>query len=330
MPVIIGRRELMAALGGATVWPLVARAQQPKIPIVGWMESGVLSPPYLIAPFHAGLKETGYVEGQNVIIDYKAAEGRYERLIEISANFVARGVAVIAATGAVVSPLAARAATTTIPIVFRIGADPVKSGLVDNLRRPTGNITGITEFGAELVAKRMEFFHELLPNAKLLGALLNPNNPAHVEFMVRVPEGTPNDFGVPRAYATATDEKEFEPAIAKLAERHVDGLIVTPDTLFSSYPESLVAATTRHAMPTMFSDRESVVAGGLISYYGDTRDSNHQLGLYVGKVLKGEKPSDLPVVQPSKFELAINLRAAKALGITVPESLLARATEVIE
>jgi putative ABC transport system substrate-binding protein len=324
------RREVISLIGGAAAWPLAARAQQPKTPVVGWMASGVPSPPYLMAAFHAGLKETGHVEGDNVIIDYKWAEGRYERLPDIAAHFVARGVAVIAATGAVVSPLAARSATTTIPIVFRIGADPVKSGLVDNLRHPTGNVTGITEFGAELAAKRGEFFHELLPNAKLFGLLFNPNNSDHLEFMARVPEGTPTNFGVRRAYATATHEREFEPAIAKLAERRVDGLFIVPDTLFSSYRESLVAAATRHAVPTMFFDRESVIAGGLISYSGDTRDSNHQLGVYVGKVLKGEKLSDLPVVQPSKFDLAINLKTAKALGITVPNALLVRATEVIE
>jgi putative ABC transport system substrate-binding protein len=324
------RRAFISLLGGAAAWPLAARAQQPKTPIVGWMDSGVASPPYLMAAFHVGLKETGYVDGENVVVDYKWAEGRYERLSTIAASFVARGVAVIAATGAVVSPLAARAATTTIPIVFRIGADPVNSGLVDNLRRPTGNITGITEFGAELGVKRNELFHELLPNAKLFGALFNPSNPAHREFMARVPDGTPNQFGVLRAYATAAHEGEFEPAIARLAERHVDGLLVAPDTLFSSYPESLVAAALRHAMPTMFFDRGSVVAGGLISYSGDIRDSNRQLGVYVGRVLKGEKPSDLPVVQPSKFDLAINVRTAKALGITVPESVLVQATEVIE
>jgi ABC-type uncharacterized transport system substrate-binding protein len=324
------RREFITLLGGAVTSPLAARAQQPKTPIVGWMASGVVSPPDHMAAFRAGLKETGHVEGGNVIIDYKWAEGRYERLPEFAADFVARGVAVIAATGAVVSPLAARAATTTIPIVFRIGADPVQDGLVDNLRHPTGNITGITEFGAELAAKRGEFFYELLPNAKLFGVLLNPNNLNHREFMARVPEGTPFNFGVRRTFATATREREFEPAIARLAERHVDGLVVAPATLFSGYSESLVAAANRHAMPTMFFDRESVVAGGLISYSGDTRDSNHQLGVYVGRVLKGEKLSDLPVVQPSKFDLVINLKTAKALGLAIPDTLLVRATEVIE
>jgi putative tryptophan/tyrosine transport system substrate-binding protein len=320
------RREFITLVGGAVAaWPLAAKAQMPTMPEIGYLESGSATSP--TAAFQAGLKESGFVEGQNVTIEYRRAEAQYDRLPALAADLAGRQVAVIVASGAVVSPLAARAATTTIPIVFLIGADPVRAGLVASLNRPGGNIAGVTLFGGELTAKQLELLRELMPKARAFAGLINPKNPTHLEFLW---QNLAHTIGVPIESVSASTESDFEPAIASLAEKQVDALIVVPDSLFGSNRESLIAVLARHAMPAVFLDRASVVAGGLISYGGNATDAQRQAGIYVGRILKGEKPADLPVLQPTKFDLVINLRAAKALGLKVPDSLLVRATEVVE
>jgi putative ABC transport system substrate-binding protein len=320
------RREFIGLIGGAAAaWPLTASAQKPAIPIIGFLESGNFTTP--AAAFHAGLKELGFVEGLNVTIEFRKAEAQYDRLPALAADLAGRPVAVIVASGAVVSPLAARAATTTIPIVFLVGADPVRAGLVASLNRPGENITGVTLFGGELIAKQLELLRELMPKARAFAGLINPKNPTHREFLW---QNLAHTIGVPIESVSASTESDFEPAIASLAEKKVDALIVVPDTLFGSYRESLIAVLVRHATPAVFLDRASVVAGGLISYGGNATDAQRQAGIYVGRILKGEKPADLPVLQPTKFDLVINLRVAKALGLKVPDSLLVQATEVVE
>ncbi len=321
------RREFIALLGGAAaVWPLAARAQQASMPVIGYLESATTSPPNAAA-FHAGLKEAGFVEGQNVAIEYRNAEAQYDRLPALAADLVARQVSLIVARGAVVSPLAARAVTTTIPIVFLVGVDPVRTGLVASLNRPGGNITGITAFGSELSNKRMELLADLLPKARGFAVLINPNNPSHVVDKARWQSLA---IGVPIETVSASTESDFEPSIAGLAEKQIDAVYVVPDTLFGSKRDRLVSVLTRHRMPAIFSDRDSAVAGGLLSYGASLSVAHHQLGIYVGRILKGEKLADLPVLQPTKLDMIINLKTAKALGLTVPASLLVQAAEVIE
>jgi ABC-type uncharacterized transport system substrate-binding protein len=327
------RREFIVLAGGAVAaWPFAANAQ--KVFTIGYLESGSATDATSItAEFHVGLKESGFVEGQNVTIEYRRAEAQYDRLPIFAADLVRRKVAVIVASGAVVAPLAARAATTTIPIVFLIGADPLRAGLVTSVNRPDGNITGVTTFGGGeitgLMGKRLELLRELMPKAGAFAMLLNPKNPNHLAG--KIPwQDLANAIGVRIEYVSANTDSDFEPAIASLAEKQVDALIVVADTLFGSYRESLIDVLARHAMPGMFPGRDSVVAGGLIGYGAGYADAQRLLGLYVGRILKGEKPADLPVVQPTKFDLVINLKTAKALGLTVPNSLLVQATEVIE
>jgi putative ABC transport system substrate-binding protein len=324
------RREFMAIVGAAAAWPLGANAQKPPKPVIGVLESGTAaSPTNLSAEFHAGLKESGFVEGQNVTIEYRRAEAQYDRLPALAADLVGRQVAVIVASGATVSPFAAQAATKTIPIVFFMGTDPVQTGLVVSLNQPGGNITGITTFGSEMLSKQLEMLHELVPKARSIAMLVNPSNPTHLGGKARW-QRFADAIGVSIESVNASAESEFEPAIAGLAERRIEALNVVPDTLFASYRESLVTALARHAVPAIFATRESVVAGGLISYGASYAGGLRQLGSYVGRVLKGEKPADLPVLQPTKFDLAINLKTAKALGLAVPNTLLAQATEVFE
>ncbi len=325
------RRNFIALVGGAAAaWPRTANAQKPTMPVIGVLESGsATSPTNITAEFHAGLKESGFVEGQNVTIEYRRAEAQYDRLPAFAADLVGRQVAVIVASGATVSPLAAQAATRTIPIVFFMGTDPVQTGLVASLNRPGGNITGTTTFGSELYEKQLGMLHELVPNARAIAMLVNPKNPTHAGGKPRW-QALADSIGIPIESVSASMESDFEPAIAGLAEKQVDALNVVPDTLFGSYRENLIAVLARHAMPAMFPTRESVVAGGLISYGGSYAGALRQLGIYVGRILRGEKPADLPVLQPTKFDLVINLRTAKALGLTVPNTILAQATEVIE
>ncbi len=294
------RREFITLVGGvAASWPLTAQAQQPTLPVIGYLESGSA---LIGAAFYAGLKDAGFVEGQNVAIEYRAAEAQYDRLPALAADLVARQVAVILASGAVVSPLAAQAAMTTIPIVFLIGADPVRTGLVASLNRPGGNITGVTRFGGELGRKSVALLRELLPSARAVALLINPKNPTHI-FDEVSGQGFAHAVGVPIERISASTESDFEPAIASLAEKQVDAVYVVPDTLFGSKRDRLVAVLTQHKMPAIFLDRESVVAGGLISYGGSSTDAQRQAGIYAGRILKGEKPADLPVLQPTKFEL---------------------------
>lgn len=325
------RRRFMTLVGGAAAaWPLAALAQKSPMPVIGVLESGsATSPTNPAAEFHAGLKEAGYIDGVNVTIEYRRANADYDRLPALASDLVQRKVALIVASGNVASPLTAKAATTTVPIVFLIGADPVQTGLVKSLNRPGGNITGVTIFGSHLFEKQLDMLHQLVPKARAFALLVNPQNPSHTvdkSFW----QTFANPVGVPIEIVTASTEAEFEPVIASLAGKQVDALLVVADTLFGSNSDSLSAVLARHAMPAIFTARQNAVAGGLLSYGGSFSDAKHQLGVYVGRVLKGEKPADLPVLQPTRFDLVINLKTAKALGITVPDALLIQATELIE
>jgi putative ABC transport system substrate-binding protein len=325
------RREFIMALGGAAVArPLAARAQKPTMPVIGVLESGTATSPTNITPeFHAGLRKSGFVEGENVAIEYRRADTRYDRLPALATDLIDRKVALIIASGNFASPLAAKAATTTVPIVFLIGADPVQTGLVASLSRPGGNMTGVTIFGGHLFAKQLGMLRELIPKARAFAVLVNPQNPSHP-----VGKGFWQEFassaGVPLEIVTASAESDFEPTIASLADKRIDALLVVADTLFGSSSEALSAVLSSHAMPAMFTARQNAVAGGLISYGGSYGEAKHEVGIYVGRILKGEKPADLPVLQPTRFDLVINLKTAKTLGVTVPNALLLQATELIE
>jgi putative ABC transport system substrate-binding protein len=329
--IAVQRREFMTLVGGATAaWPLAARAQKSPAFVIGALESGsASSPTNLTAEFHAGLKELGYVDGQNVTIEYRRADARYDRLPALVSDLIHRKVALIVASGNFASPLAAKAATTTIPILFLIGADPVETGLVKSLNRPGGNITGVTIFGGHLFEKQLEMLRQLVPKARAFAVLVNPENPSHsVDKSFWQPFA--ESVGVPLEIVTARNEGDFESTIARLAEKRVDALLVVADTLFGSNSDALGAMLIRHAMPAIFTARQHAVAGGLLSYGGSFAEAKHQLGIYVGRVLKGEQPANLPVLQPTKFDLVINLKTAKTLGITVPNGLLIQATELIE
>jgi putative ABC transport system substrate-binding protein len=328
------RRDFVALVGGVAAWPLGARAQQPTMPVIGWLGSTTRPLPPFAPAFEAGLKEMGYVPGQSVAIEYRIAEGRYERLPALAADLVERKVSVIVTFGNVDAALAAKAATSVIPIVFFVGADPLASKLVTSLNRPEGNITGVTIFGAELVPKRVEMLRELRPNAKTIGVLWNPKNQDHA---LGIKAGFPYFEKMARArgwlaieHAYASAEDEIEPALAGLGQKHIDALIVPPEALSFTHRERVTAAALRHGIATVLWSREMVVAGGLIGYGPSFADAYRQVGNYAGRVLNGEKPADLPVQQPTKFDLVINLKTAKTLGITIPVSLLVQATEVIE
>lgn len=321
------RRDFIGIAAGLAAWPLTANAQKPAIPVIGFLESGNATAPPVA--FLAGLKELGFVEGQNVTIEYRRADAQFDRLPAFAADLVGRQVALIVASGAIPAPLAARAATTTIPIIFLIGADPIRYGLVSSLNRPESNITGVTTFGTELFDKRLQILLELLPKARAIAMLVNPKNPTHLVGKAAW-QKTADRIGIPVDSVSASTESDFEPAIASLAGMQADAVVATPDILFGSYRESLAAVLIRHSMPAMFISRENVVAGGLIGYGASFADGARQAGIYTGRILKGDKPADLPVLQPTKFDLAINLKTAKALGLTVPDALLVQATEVIE
>jgi putative tryptophan/tyrosine transport system substrate-binding protein len=325
------RRDFISIFGRAAVaWPLATRAQQPAMPVIGLLNSG--SPderaPF-VAAFRQGLKETGFVEGQTVAIEYRFAEGRYDRLPSLASDLVRRQVAVIAATGDTVSPLAAKRATTTIPIVFVVGSDPVKDGLVASFNRPSGNITGVSIISSALVSKQFELLHELVPQAAVVGVILNPSNP-NVDFELSDLQSAARTMGVQLAVLRANTESGIEAAFVTLVQRRAGALLVEPDVFFLDRREQLVALAARHAIPTIYSRREYAAIGGLISYGANLADGYREAGVYVGQILKGTTPADLPVMQPTKYELAINLKTAKALGITVPLTLQARADEVIE
>jgi ABC-type uncharacterized transport system substrate-binding protein len=325
------RRSFIKVIAGAAVaWPSITRSQQPSMPVIGWLGSTTRPLPPSAAAFDAGLKETGYVPGQSVAIEYRLAEGRYERLPALAADLVERKVTLIIAASNVDAARAAKEATSVIPIVFFVGADPLANKLVPSLNRPGGNITGITIFAAELSAKRTEMLRQLRPNSKTIGMLWNPKNQSHkptinTDYLEKRFQA--QGLAIEHAYASAEDE--IEPALAGLGQKHVDALFVAADSLWGTHREQ-VAAALRHGIATIFPDKESVVAGGLISYGPSFADGYRQVGNYAGRVLNGEKPADLPVQQPTKFELVINLRTAKALGVTIPDLLLVQASEVIE
>ena len=327
----IRRRKFLATLlgGAAAAWPFAARAQQPAMPVIGLLNTRVPgADPHLLAAFRRGLKETGYVEGQNVTIEYRWAYNQYDRLPALAADLVSHQVSVIAAIGSPSAP-AAKATTTTIPIVFIIGFDPVEVGLVTSLNRPGGNLTGVTVLGVELGSKRLELLHELAPTANIVAALVNPNTPA-AETQSTDLQTAARSLGLKLHVLHASSERDFDTVFATLLQLGAGGLVVGNDTFFSTRSEQLAALALRHGVPAIFQYRQFVEAGGLMSYGGDLADNYRLTGVYTGRVLKGEKPADLPVIQSTKVELIINLKTARALGLTVPLSLIGRADEVIE
>jgi putative tryptophan/tyrosine transport system substrate-binding protein len=328
MTVTIGRRELLAALGGgAASWPLVARAQQPAMPVIGFLSSA--SPNLYsdrLRTFRQGLKEVGYVEGQNVDIEYRWADG--DLLPELAADLVRRRVTVIAAAGGL-SARAAKAATATVPIVFWIEGDPVEVGLVASLNRPGGNLTGVTTLGAELGAKRLELLHEVAPRATAVAVLIDPST-LTAATLTKDLQAAARSLGLQLLVLHADTERDFATSFATLIQQRAGGLVIGPNPLFFSRSEELAALALRHSVPSIFQSREFAAAGGLMSYGGSGTDSYRQVGAYTGRTLKGEKPADLPVQQATKVDLIINLKAAKAFGLDVPPTLLARADEVIE
>lgn len=323
------RREFITLLGAATVWPFAARAQQSALPVIGFLN--VASPEGFrnyIAAFREGLKEIGYVEGQNVAIEYRWAEGRYVLLPEMAADLVRRQVSVIVANTP--ANLAAKKATSTIPIVFTTGVDPVKIGLVSNLRRPGGNVTGVSQLNAQLEPKRVELAHELTPAATVMVLLVNPSDPAGADRLLKETQDAAASLGLKVEAVRGGSDTDIESAFAGFAALKAGVMVIGADAYFSARSGFLAELSQRYAVPAIYQTSEFTAAGGLMSYGGSVPDSYHQAGVYAGRILKGEKPADLPVQQSTKVRLIVNLKTAKALGITVPLSLLGRADEVIE
>ncbi len=325
------RREFITLLGGTAVaWPMLARAQQATMPVIGFLHSG--SPnraTEFVAEFRRGLVENGFVEGQNVAIEYRWGEGRYDRLPNLVGELVLRNVALIVTGGGFPSPQAAKAATSIIPIVFAGGSDPVAAGLVASLNRPGGNITGVLNFSADLTAKRLGILLDLVPKSKSIALLRNPDHPEADEQTKEINVAA-RQLGLAIQVADARQESDIEPAIANLARQGPDGLFVANDPFFAARRYQLTALVSRHALPAAYSQRQFTEAGGLMSYGTNFKDLYHQTGVYAGRILKGEKAANLPVMQPTRFELVINLGTAKALGLVIPNSLQMLADEVIE
>jgi putative tryptophan/tyrosine transport system substrate-binding protein len=329
---MIPRRDFILIIGGAAAaWPLAAHAQQPAMPVIGFLGAGSIDTYVLyLAAFRKGLSENGFVEGQNVAIEYRWAEGQYDRMAELAADLVRRRVAVIAVPGSPPGARAAKAVTSTIPIVFSVGDDPVKSGLVTSISRPEGNATGINFFTGELVAKRFELLHELVPSAARVAVFINPSDAARAEVLRNDVQAAARAIGMQIQVLNPSTNREIDVAFTALVRERADALFVGPDAFYNNRRVQLANMAAHHSMPTAFAVREYVDAGGLMSYGTSLADMYRQVGVYTGRILKGAKPSDLPVVQSSKFELVINAQTARMLGLTVPPALIARADEVIE
>jgi putative tryptophan/tyrosine transport system substrate-binding protein len=325
------RREFITLLGGTVIAsPLTARAQQPAIPVVGFLGTASANPfAHFIAGFRQGLKETGYVEGHNLAIEFRWAEGQYDRVPALAADLVRRQVAVIVTVGGETSAFAAEAATTTIPIVFNVSGDPVKVGLVASLSRPGGNATGVNTFTTELVAKRLGLLRDLIPTASLVAVLVNPNF-ALAAANAREAEEAARTIGRPIHILRAGNAGDIDAAFATMVQMRARALLVAADPFFNSRRDQIVALAARHAIPAVYEWREFAEAGGLMSYGTSLVDAYRQQGIYAGRILKGEKPADLPVMQLTKFELVINLKTARALGVKISDNLLSIADEVIE
>jgi putative tryptophan/tyrosine transport system substrate-binding protein len=324
------RRTFISLLGSTAVWPLAARAQQAAVPVVG-----VLSAEWpnlfsdRLRAFHDGLRETGYVEGRNLAIEYRWAEGRNDRLPALATELVRRQVTVLVATSTP-AVLAARIATTTIPIVFFVAADPVQLGLVTSLSRPEGNLTGVVTLNVEVAAKRLQLLHELVPTATIVALLVNPSNTALAETITKELEAAARTLGVQLHVLHASSKRELDTALATLVQLRAGALVIGADALFNSRSEQLAELTIRHRVPAIYQFREFVSTGGLMAYGSTVLDTYRPLGVYTGRILKGEKPAELPVQQATKVELVINMKTAKALGLTVPLPLIGRVDEVIE
>jgi ABC-type uncharacterized transport system substrate-binding protein len=325
----VNRRAFITLLGGAAAWPMAARAQQARSPVIGYLSgrsSGEAA--HLTAAFRKGLNETGYVEGRNVAIEFRWADGRHDRIPEFAEEFVRRQVNVIFAGGSA-EAVVAKAATSTIPIVFTGGSDPVAVGLVSSLNRPEGNLTGVTNFVHAVGTKRLQLLRQLLPTAGVVGMLVNPRNPS-AELEVKESQAGAHAFGLEMAVLPAGSEADFDNVFSALIQKHASALMVSTDVVFSRMRDRIASLAMHHRIPTIYTVRDYVVSGGLISYGASFTDAYQQTGIYVGRILKGAKPADLPVMLPTKFELVINLKTARALGLDVPATLLAIADEVIE
>jgi putative ABC transport system substrate-binding protein len=331
MTAFIGRREFIALLGGAAAtWPVAARAQQPTMPVIGFLngQSRATSAQFVLA-FHQGLAEVGFIEGRNVAIEYRSAEGETDRLPALAAELVRRQVVVIAAVGGDNSVLAAKAATATIPIVFVTGGDPVETGLVASLNQPGGNVTGASFLGSMVAAKQIGLLRDMVPKIATIGVLMSPANPM-APTVAKDVQAAVQAVDLKVVVVETSNERDIDTAFAQFVERRVDALVISSAVLFQRLMDRLVALAASHAIPAIFTARDFAAAGGLMSYGTDIKDAYRQAGVYVGRILKGEKPAGLPVMQAAKFELIVNLKTAKALGLTVPAGLLAIADEVIE